>query len=208
MRVKLRISRQTGSQINKGALTRDTAQGACGDGDGGEGLDHQPGRPESWELDKPEGRPPPRNPRREGHPCPQTSGWERRDFCCFRPHRIWSFSTAAPRDPQDCQGQVGAVGEARGGQQAHPEHQGFPLWPGLPPVTCPPAPRAGLTSGVEAAPGQAHWVTIIHTKLKSTGQREGCGSVPPAPTSTWLTLGWEETRTSLVPAVHAGCPGT
>lgn len=36
------------------------------------------------------------NPRRERHPCPQTSGWERRDFCCFRPHRIWSFSTAAP----------------------------------------------------------------------------------------------------------------
>lgn len=58
------------------------------------------------------------------------------------------------------------------------------------------------------SPWSGPWVTIIHTKLKSTGRREGWGSVPPAPTSTWLTLGWEETRTSLVPAVHAGCPGT
>lgn len=73
--------------------------------------------------------------------------------------------------------------EGRGRQQAHPE-SGLSLRPGLQPVTCPPAPGAGLASVVEAAPGQAHWVPTIHTKLKPTGQREGWGSAPPAPTFT------------------------
>lgn len=75
----------------------------------------------------------------------------------------------------------GSSGGGRGWAASPQEHQAFPLWPGLLPVTCPPAPRAGLASEVEAAPGQAHWVTIIHTNPKSTGQREGWGSAPPAP---------------------------
>lgn len=72
MHVKLRISRQTGSQINKEGPQQETQpREQQGEMDRSEGDGHQPGRPESWELDKPGG--PPRNPRTEHHPGPQTS---------------------------------------------------------------------------------------------------------------------------------------
>lgn len=53
MHVKLRISRQTGSQINKEGPQQETQpREQQGEMDRSEGDGHQPGRPESWELDK------------------------------------------------------------------------------------------------------------------------------------------------------------
>lgn len=68
MHVKLRISRQTGSQINKEGPQQETRHREQPvEMDGSERDDHQPGRPESWELDKPGG--PSRNPRGSATPA-------------------------------------------------------------------------------------------------------------------------------------------
>lgn len=61
----------------------------------------------------------PPEPRREHHPCPQTSSSERRDFGCFRPHSMWSFSKAAPRDAPGSP-RTGASSEGGQGPAASP----------------------------------------------------------------------------------------
>lgn len=81
MHVKLRISRQTGSQINKEGPQQETRHREQPvEMDGSERDDHQPGRPESWELDKPGG--PSRTP--EGAP-PLPSDFR------LREKRFWLF---------------------------------------------------------------------------------------------------------------------